>query len=53
MHFHSYFISDLLVSLISTISAIVFAVISYYCIEVHFLKLKRFFKDDRTYKSLA
>ena len=39
-HFLGY---ELLVSMIATAVATIVAVISYYCIEVHFLKLKRFF----------
>jgi peptidoglycan/LPS O-acetylase OafA/YrhL len=44
-------ISNLLGATLSAAAAIVLAVISYYCIEVHFLKLKRFFPSSGNIKS--
>jgi peptidoglycan/LPS O-acetylase OafA/YrhL len=43
IHFHSTMITSLFISSLSTVTAIILAVFSYYFIEIHFLKLKRKF----------
>ncbi len=43
----SSFTASLLAAFVSTALSVILALISYYCIEIHFLKLKRFFISEQ------